>query len=76
MDDNLEFKSAIVSAFGGVYGKNMMLLPYARNINYDNGILSMSLDFINNSSETEIGLKITLSDDLVDLMDNLLYGEE
>lgn len=77
MDDNLEFKNIIASPQnGGVDNKNMILFPYARNINYDNGTLSMSLDFFNEMSETEIGLKIKLSDDLVDLIDNLLYGEE
>lgn len=76
MEDNLEFRSALASAFGGVYGKNMILIPYAKNINYENGILSLALDFVNNSTETEVGLKIKLSDDLVDLIDDLLYGKE
>lgn len=76
MEDNLEFQSALISAFGGVDGKNMILMPYAKNINYENGMLSLVLDFINNSTETEIGLKIKLSDDLIDLIDDLLYGKE
>ena len=76
MEDNIEFKSVLASAFGGVNGKNMIILPYARNINYKDGMLSLSLDFINDSTETEIGLKIKLSDDLIDLIDDLLYGKE
>lgn len=76
MEENIEFKSVIASAFGGVCGNNVYLMPYARNINYNDGMLSLSLDFINDSTETEIGLRIKLSDDLVDLIDNLLYGQE
>lgn len=77
MDDNLEFKNIVANAGnGGVDKKNMILFPYARNINYDNGTLSMSLDFFNEATQTEVGMKIKLSEDLVDLIDNLLYGEE
>lgn len=77
MDENIEFKNILAStANGGVDGKNMILFPYARNINYGDGMLSMSLDFFNEGTETEIGLKIKLSEDLVDLIDNLLYGKE
>jgi hypothetical protein len=76
MDDNFNFKQVVAHASGGVYGKNMILMPYGKNIGYDNGVLSISLDFINETTETEIGMKIKLSDDLVDLVDNLLYGEE
>lgn len=76
MDDNLEFKNFVTSANGGVYEKNMILFPYARNINYSDGSLSLSLDFFNEQSETEIGLKIKLSEDLIDIIDNLLYGKE
>lgn len=77
MDDNLEFKNIVASTGnGGVDKKNMILFPYARNINYDNGTLSMSLDFFNETAEAEIGINIKLSEDLVDIIDNLLYGEE
>jgi hypothetical protein len=77
MDENLEFTS--IKAFienGGVDNKNMILFPYARNISYEDGTLSMSLDFFNGSTETEIGLKVKLSEDLVEIIDNLLYGED
>jgi hypothetical protein len=76
MEDNSNFKATVAPALGGVYGKNMILMPYAKNINYEDGILSICLDLVNNTTETEVGLKIKLSDDLIDLMDNLLYGEE
>lgn len=76
MEDNLNFKNVLAHASGGVYGNNMILMPYGKNISYDNGMLSLSLEFLNENTETEIGLKIKLSDDLVDLIDNLLYGEE
>ena len=77
MDENLEFKNIIASVGnGGVDSKNMILFPYARNINYNNGTLSLSLDFFNEQTQTEIGLKIKLSEDLIDLIDNLLYGRE
>lgn len=76
MDENLEFKHIIAHGSGAVDMKNMILMPYAKDITYEDGNLSLSLEFLDNTSETEIGIRIGLSDELIELFDRLLYGEE
>jgi hypothetical protein len=76
MDENLEFKHIIANAAisqGTV--NNMMLMPYGKDLTYSNGQLSMVLEFINENTETEIGINIQISEDLVLMFDKLLQGD-
>jgi hypothetical protein len=76
MDENLEFKNILAGVNSGGIDKVMYLLPYAKNVEYSDGNLSMVLEFVNNNAESEIGIKILLSDELQGLFDRMLFGEE
>lgn len=78
MDDNLAFKNIIASAaskFSGT-GNGMILMPYAKNLYYDKGSLSFTLEFYNQGAETEIGITMMVSPELQDLIDGLIEGDE
>lgn len=74
MDDYLKVKFIASNSEGTE--NNMLLLPYAKDVAYSDGVLSVSLEFFNESKETEIGLNIGLSDDLVDLIEGLLDNQD
>lgn len=79
MDEKFTFKNILANLNGEnatVYGKNMILMPYAKNVRYENGHLFLVLDFFNEDKETELGIKIQLANDLTEVFDNLIYGQE
>ncbi len=53
----------------------MNLIPYAKNVIYEDGCLSMALEFVNDYAETEVGIKLVVSDELQDIFSNIIYGE-
>jgi hypothetical protein len=75
MDDNLEFKNIIAASNSQGTGKTMNLIPYAKNVIYEDGCLSMALEFVNDYAETEVGIKLVVSDELQDIFSNIIYGE-
>ena len=75
MDENLEFKNIIAGAnFDGIE-KVMYLLPYAKDLVYKQGILSMTLEFVNEHAETNVGIQLEVSDELQTIFDKIEYGE-
>ena len=76
MDENLEFKHVLAHASGAVYQRNMMLMPYAKDVLYEEGHLCLTLQFVDKKNETEVGMRIGLSDELIELFDRLLDGKE
>ena len=76
MDEELEFKHIMAGPNSGGTDKNMILMPYAKNLEYKNGELSMMLELFNDSVESNVGITIKLSGDIIDLLDRMIYGEE
>jgi hypothetical protein len=74
MDESLEFKKILSQNSDGTE-KNMILMPYAKNLSYTNGELSMAIEFFNDNAETEIGITIQVSDELGLILDRLMLGE-
>lgn len=74
MDESLEFKKILSQNSEGTE-KNMILMPYAKNLSYTNGELSMAIEFFNDTAETEIGITIQVSDELGLILDKLMLGE-
>lgn len=75
MDDNLEFKNIIAASNSQGTNNVMTLIPYAKEVTYDNGYLSMVLEFVNDYSETEVGIKMMVSDELQEIFGSIMYGE-
>jgi hypothetical protein len=75
MDDNLEFKNIIAASNSQGTNNIMNLIPYAKNVTYEDGCLSMALEFVNDYAETEVGIKLQVSDELQEILSNIIYGE-
>lgn len=77
MDDNLAFRN-IISSASNLRGdsKGMILMPYAKDLYYDKGSLSFTLEFYNENAETDIGINILISPELQDLFEGLISGDE
>jgi hypothetical protein len=75
VDDNLEFKNIIAASNSQGTNNIMALIPYAKDVTYENGLLSMTLEFVNDYSETEVGIKMMVSDELQEIFGNIMYGE-
>jgi hypothetical protein len=77
MDDNLAFKNIISSASNSQgTDKGMILIPYAKDLYYKEGSLSFTLEFYNETAETEIGINMMISQELQDLLEGLISGDE
>ena len=74
MDENLEFKNIVAASNFDGTGKIMHLLPYAKEVTYSNGILSMVLEFVNEHAETELGIQMEVADELRDIFNKIEYG--
>ena len=77
MDDNLAFRN-IISSGSGFQGtsKGMILMPYAKDLYYDKGTLSFTLEFYNEMAETEIGINMVVTEELQHLLEGLISGDE
>lgn len=74
MDENLAFRKILAQSSEGI-GNSMILMPYAKDLTYNNGHLKLTLDLFNNLSETEISIDIVVSEELQGLLDNLLQDK-
>lgn len=74
MADELEFKNVLAQKLNGT-NKKMYLMPYAKELVYEDGNLSMVLEFVNDNAETELGITMEVADDLKDLFYKIEYGE-
>jgi len=61
--------------FGG-YLDNMILFPYAKDLEYKEETLSFTLQFFDSSTTTNIEVKMPLDADLSDLIEELFEKEE
>ena len=75
VDENLEFKNILAGGKLNGTNKLMQLLPYARDVEYKDGLLSMVLEFVNDSAETEVGIQLEVADELKMIFDKIEYGE-
>lgn len=75
MDENLEFKNIIASSILQGTDKIMYLLPYAKDLKYEDGTLSMVLEFVNNVAETEVEINLLVADELQEIFGKIMYGE-
>jgi hypothetical protein len=55
----------------GIY-KEMILFPYAKDVEYNEGELSFTLQFFNMDNETQINIKMDIEPDLREMMERLL----
>lgn len=74
MDESLEFKNIMAASNSDGTGKVMYLLPYAKEVRYLDGILSMSLEFVNEHAETEVGIQMEVADELKEIFEKIEYG--
>lgn len=74
MDENLEFKNIVAASNSNGIPKIMYLLPYAKDVVYTDGILSMVLEFVNDYAETEVGIQMEVADELKEIFDRIEYG--
>lgn len=54
----------------------MILFPYARDLEYLNGELSFTMDFVGPSKTTSVEVKMPLDADLSDLIEELMEQRE
>ena len=54
----------------------MILFPYASDIDYSDGELSLVLQLFNRTKTTDIGITIGLDDDLSKMIEDLLNEKE
>lgn len=50
----------------------MILFPYAKDVEYNEGELSFTLQFFNMDNETQINIKMETASDLREMMERLL----
>lgn len=74
MDENLEFKNILAASNSDGTQKVMYLLPYAKAVTYIDGVLSMSLEFVNEYAETEVGIQMEVADELKEIFEKIEYG--
>ena len=74
MDESLEFKNIIAASNSDGTQKVMYLLPYAKGVTYIDGVLSMSLEFVNEYAETEVGIQMEVADELKEIFEKIEYG--
>lgn len=74
MDENLEFKNILAASNSDGTQKVMYLLPYAKGVTYIDGVLSMSLEFVNEHAETEVGIQMEVADELKEIFEKIEYG--
>jgi len=75
MDESLEFKNIIAHAKSDGTSKVMYLLPYAKDVSYTDGTLSMVLEFVNEIAETEVEINLLVADELREIFGKIMYGE-
>jgi len=75
LDENLEFKNIIASSNSQGTDKLMTLMPYAKDLSYRDGILSMVLEFVNDVAETEVEINLLVADELQEIFGKIMYGE-
>lgn len=56
--------------------KNMLLFPYAKDIEYIDGKISFTLQFFNDSTTTDVEITFGLDNDLQDTIEKLFALEE
>lgn len=71
MDEMLHFKRILAQNSEGISNK-MILMPYAKNLSYDNGHLRLTLELFNHLSETDISVDIIVNEELKGLLDTLM----
>ncbi len=74
MDESLEFKNIMAASNSDGTQKVMYLLPYAKEVTYRDGILSMALEFVNEHAETEVGIQMEVADELKEIFEKIEYG--
>jgi hypothetical protein len=74
VDENLEFKNILAASNSDGTQKVMYLLPYAKGVTYIDGVLSMSLEFVNEHAETEVGIQMEVADELKEIFEKIEYG--
>ena len=50
-------------------------MPYAKDLSYRDGILSMVLEFVNDVAETEVEINLLVADELQEIFGKIMYGE-
>lgn len=70
MDENLRFKEIMAQKWAGT-GEEMILMPYAKNLEYKDGELSLTLELFNEDLETEVTIKMTVADALKEVLDKV-----
>lgn len=53
----------------------MLLFPYAKDIEYEDGSLSFTIQFMDKVKSTEISINIGLDDDLSNMIEKLLEAK-
>lgn len=53
----------------------MILFPYAKDIEYENNTLFLTLDFFASESHTEVTLSVKLDNDVAAVIEDLLIKE-
>ncbi len=56
--------------------RQMLLFPYAKDIEYNEQTLSFTIQFIGKATMTDIGVKIPLDSDLSDLIEELMEKDD
>ena len=54
----------------------MILFPFAKDIDYKDNTLFLTLEFFTEEAKTEVSLSIKLDNDVVDVIENLLTKED
>lgn len=71
----LEFKNIMASQNFQGTDQIMYLIPYAKQVSYSNGTLSLVLEFVNDIAETEVEISLDVADDLKEIFGKIMYGE-
>lgn len=53
----------------------MILFPYAKDVEYENNTLTLTLDFFEHEAHTEVALSIKIDNDVATVIESLLEKE-
>jgi hypothetical protein len=53
----------------------MILFAYAKDVDYEHGKLTLTLEFFNDNMKTDISLAIRLEDEIIKVIEDLLNKE-
>lgn len=54
----------------------MILFPYAKDVEYENNTLFLTLDFFEHETHTEISLSVKMEKDVARVIESLLQKEQ